>query len=236
MDLRIEYPIFLLLFIPVVFYFIFVWKKHRQGWKKLHLIVFSLRVVAVSALIVASTNPYMLLPIEEEQVLFLVDRSASVGDDSDAALTFVQEALKSKEAQQQVGVYSFAETLQTEALLTSELEKVPQLSDVARVDQTNVEEALKLAASIADEQKPARFVLLTDGNETRGDGLLQSNLMQNSKFSIDVVPIQKAVKQDVVIESFETPQVAFEGEQQQFIVTVHADKDKQGTVVLYENG
>lgn len=236
MDLRIEYPIFLLLFIPVFFYFIFVWKRHRQGWKKLHLTVFSLRVVAVSTLIVASTNPYMLLPIEEEQVLFLVDRSASVGDDADVALTFVQEALKSKEAQQQVGIYSFAETLQTEALLTGELETVPQLSDVARVDQTNVEEALKLAASIADEQKPARFVLLTDGNETRGDGLLQSNLMQNSKFSIDVVPIQKAVKQDVVIESFETPQVAFEGEQQQFIVTVHADKDKQGTVVLYENG
>lgn len=235
MDLRIEYPIFLLLFIPVIFYFFFVWKKHRAGWKKLQLTVYSLRVAAVAALIVACTNPYMLLPIEEEQVLFLVDRSASIGEDTDEAVQFVQEAIGAKESQHEVGVYSFAESLQTEAILSGTLDTVPMLSELEKADETNVEEALKLATSIADPKKPARFVLLTDGNETRGDALLQANLMQNSKFSIDVVPIHKTVQQDVVLESFETPRVAFEGEQQQFIMTVHSDSDQEGTVVLYEN-
>ena len=236
MDLRIEYPIFLLLFIPVIAYFMFVWKKHRHGWKKLQLTVFGLRIATVTALLLASTNPYMLLPIEEEQVLFLVDRSASTGENEEASLEFIKEALKSKEAHQQVGLYSFAESLQTEAILSDRFETMPVLSEMSKVDQTNIEEALKLAGSIADEKKPARFVLLTDGNETRGDAMLQANLMQNSKFSIDVVPLAKTVKQDVVIESFETPQVAFEGEQQQFIVTIHSDIDQQGTLVLYENG
>lgn len=235
MDLRIEAPIFLLLFIPVTLYFLFVWKKHRQEWKRLQYVVFWLRIVAVGALLVASTNPYMLVPIEEEQVVFLVDRSASTGA-SDESLAFVQEALKSKEAQHQVGVYSFAESLQTEAILSERVETVPILSDMVQVDQTNIEEALRLASSIADNKKPARFVLLTDGNETRGDALLQANLMQNSKFSIDVVPLEKIAKQDVIMESFETPRVAFEGEQQQFVVTVHSDIDQQGKLVLSENG
>ena len=235
MDLRIEFPLFLLLFIPAIAYFFFVWKKHRGQWKKLQFTVFGLRITAIAGLIIALTNPYMLMPIEEEQVLFLVDRSASTQHDVDQALDFVQEALKAKEGKHQVGIYSFSEKLQTEALLSNTLETVPLLSDVTNIDQTNIEEALQLATSIADEKKPARFVLLTDGNETRGDGLLQANLLQNSKFSVDVVPIQKSVKQDVVLESFETPQVAFEGEQQQFIVTAHSDVDQTGTLVLYEN-
>lgn len=118
MDLRIEYPIFLLLFIPIVAYFLYVWKKHKQEWKKLQFTVFGLRIIAVVALVLATTNPYMLRPIKEEQVLFLVDRSASTGTDADEALSFIEEALKSKEAHQHMGIYSFAESLQTEAILS----------------------------------------------------------------------------------------------------------------------
>lgn len=235
MDLRIEYPIWLVLFIPMLFYFIFVWKKHHKQFKRVQTTVFSLRIAAISLLILAMTNPYMLLPIEEEQVLFLVDRSASTSHDEAQAITFVEEAMKAKEARHEVGIYSFASRLQTEALLAPTVETMPILSELKDNGQTNVEEALKLATSIADSKLPARLVLLTDGNETMGDALLQANLLKNSKFSIDVVPIEKTIKQDAVLERFETPQLAFEGEQQQFSVTVHADTDQNATLVLYEN-
>ena len=235
MDLRIDFPIWLLLFIPMVIYFTFIWKKHRAQFKKLQYAVFGLRIAAITALILAMTNPYMLLPIEEEQVLFLVDRSASADQDTAQAVQFIEQALKSKKAQHEVGVYSFAESLQSEAMLSTTLETVPILSDIKNTGQTNIEEVLKLATTMADAKKPARIVLLTDGNETKGDALLQANLLKNSKFSVDVVPLEKSVKQDVVLQRFETPSIAFEGEQQQFVVTVHADTDQSGTIVLTEN-
>ena len=59
--------------------------------------------------------------------------------------------------------------------------------------------------------------LLTDGNETNGEVLIEANKYANSNVSVDVVPLEKTVNEDVVLESFETPQVAYDGEQQQLV-------------------
>ena len=235
MDLRIDAPILLLLFIPVAIYFFYVWKKHRANWKKVAYTVFWLRIVAIACLILALTNPYVLLPVEDEQIIFLVDRSASTKHDVDQAVEFINESLKSKQNNHAVGIYSFSDYVQTEAILSKELQSVPVLSTMKVENQTNIEEAVNLAKSIANTTLPTRIVLLSDGNETKGEALKQANLLKNSKMSIDVVAIEKSAKQDVLIERFETPQVAYEGEQQQFVVTIHSDIEQQATIVLYEN-
>ena len=235
MDLRIDTPILLLLFIPVAAYFFYVWKKHHASWKKVAYTAFWLRVVAIACLIIALTNPYILLPVEDEQVIFLVDRSASAKHDVNQSVEFINEALKSKENHHAAGIYSFSNSVQTDAILSKELQSVPVLTTMKAENQTNIEEAIKIAKSIAGTTLPTRIVLLSDGNETKGEALNQANLLKNSKLSIDVVPIEKSAKQDVLIEQFETPQVAYEGEQQQFVVTVHSDIEQQATIVLYEN-
>ncbi len=235
MDLRIDAPLLLLLFIPVAGYFFYVWKKHRASWKKVAYTAFWLRVVAIGCLILALTNPYLLLPVEDEQIIFLVDRSASSKHDVDQAVEFINEALKTKQNHHAVGIYSFSDYVQTEAILSQQLQDVPVLSAMKAENQTNIEDAIKLAQSIAGSTLPTRIVLLSDGNETKGEALNQANLLKNSKLSIDVMAIEKSAKQDVLIEQFETPQVTYQGEQQQFVVTVHSDKEQLATIVLYEN-
>ncbi|WP_431029858.1 VWA domain-containing protein [Lysinibacillus sp. LZ02] len=235
MDLRIDIPFALLLFIPVVLYFGFVLKRHKAEWKKLHYIVYVLRIATVSCLIFALANPYILLPIDKEQVLFLMDRSASASAEEDTATQFIQEALTSKEDKHEVGIYSFASAVQTESLLSDEVEAVPQLSAMSAVSDTNIEEALKMVTSIADQQKATRIVLLTDGNETEGEALLEVNKLKNSNVSIDVVPLAKSVNEDIILESFETPQIAYEGEQQQLVTNIYAENEKQAELILYEN-
>ena len=235
MDLRIDTPLALILFIPVIFYFAFVLKRHKAQWKKLHYIVYTMRLAAISCLIVALANPYILLPIDKEQVLLLMDRSASTSGEEVAATQFIQQALTNKEEKHEVGIYSFAETLKTEMMLSSEVEAMPQLSTMTAVSDTNIEEALKMATSIADKQKATRIVLLTDGNETNGEVLIEANRYTNSHVSVDVVPLEKTVNEDIVLESFETPQVAYDGEQQQLVMNVYAESEKQAELILYEN-
>ena len=45
-------------------------------------------------------------------------------------------------------------------LLSSEVEAMPQLSTMTSGSHTNIEEALKMATSIADKQKATRIVLI----------------------------------------------------------------------------
>ena len=97
MDLRIDVPLALILFIPVIVYFVFVLKRHKAQWKKLHYVVYALRIVAISCLIFALANPYILLPIDKEQVLFLIDRSASTsGEEHTGDSVYSRERLLTK--------------------------------------------------------------------------------------------------------------------------------------------
>lgn len=235
MDLRIDHPLALLLLIPLIGYFVWTWWHHRQQLKRNQQIVFWIRIVAVVLLVFAISSPYLLLPVKEEQVVFLIDRSASVEGTEDAALGFIEESLQSKKETHQVGIYSFASNLQTESILTDTLEHAPELSEMTNDGETNIAQAIQLATGIVDLEKATRIVLLTDGLETKGDVEEQLTKLTESNVSIDVVQMSKDVNADVSIQSFSTPQVAYAGEQQQLVIEIEATTKGQGDLYLYEN-
>ncbi|MFA1737268.1 VWA domain-containing protein [Lysinibacillus fusiformis] len=235
MDLRIDMPLVLLLLLPLLIYFGWTYWRERQRLKKSHAIVLIIRMIAVGCLVFALAGPYLLLPIKEEQIVYLVDRSASMNGTEDEMVQFIQESLQSKKDEQLAGLYSFSSTLQTEAIMTKTLKEVPKFTEIKATDQTNIEQSLQLATGIIDPKKATRFVLLTDGNETKGNALDFAMKFKGSNISVDVVPFSQPVVNDVSLKSFVSPQVAYVGEQQQLVTEVHATLAGQGELLLYEN-
>lgn len=235
MDLRIDIPLALLLLLPLLIYFIWTFWRERQRLKKSHVTVLCIRIAAVCCLVFALAAPYILLPIKEEQVIFLADRSASMNTTEQELTDFIIESLQSKKDNQAAGIYSFASTVQTEATLSTDLKEVPKFSALQNNGETNIEQSLQIATGIVDPKKATRFVLLTDGNETKGDVLEFATKLKGSTMSIDVVPFQQKVSNDVSLKSFVSPQVAYAGEQQQLVTEIYATEEGQGELLLYEN-
>ncbi|MGN4126426.1 VWA domain-containing protein [Lysinibacillus sphaericus] len=235
MDLRIDTPLALLLMLPLFGYFIWTYWRARQRLKNSHLIVLSIRMVAICCLVFALATPYILLPIKEEQVLYLVDRSASMKGTEEEMASFIEESLQSKKDEQLAGIYSYSSALQTETILSNSLKEVPKFTTMKDTDQTNIEQSLQLATGIVNPKKATRLVLLTDANETQGDALAFATKLKGSNISVDVVPFSQAVANDVSLKSFVTPQVAYVGEQQQLVTEVNATAAGQGELLLYEN-
>lgn len=235
MDLRIDTPLALLLLIPLTLYFFWTWKKHKNQLKRRHLIVFGIRGLSLLLLVFAMTSPYLLLPIKDEQVVFLIDRSASLNGTEEQVSSFIEDSLKSKKEHQAVGVYSFASGLQTESILTNSIEHVPSLSGMVNTSETNIEEALQIASNIVDREKATRIVLLSDGLETKGNVTEQLVRLSGSNVSIDVLPLTKPFVSDVSIEGFVTPQIAYSGEEQQLVTEVYSSEATEGVLYLYEN-
>ncbi|MBM7610490.1 uncharacterized protein with von Willebrand factor type A (vWA) domain [Lysinibacillus composti] len=235
MDLRIEFPLALLLLIPIVGYFVWTWWRHKLQLKKGYLVVFSIRIIAVILLVFAMASPYLLLPVKEEQVVFLIDRSASLEGTEELATQYIEESLKAKRESHLVGIYSFASNVQTETIVSPSLEHVPQFSEMKGEQDTNIEQALQLASSVVDQNKATRIVLLTDGLETKGNVLEQLTKMVGANISVDVVQLSKNVDTDVSIQSFTTPQIAYAGEQQNLITEIEATSGTDGDLYLYEN-
>ncbi len=194
-----------------------------------------IRILAVICLVFALAGPYILLPIKEEQILFMVDRSASMNGTDGEMANFIEESLQSKKDEQLAGIYSFSSTLQTEAILSKTLKEVPKFTNIEATDQTNIEQSLQLASGIVNSKKATRLVLLTDGNETKGNALEFASKFKGSNISVDVVPFHQPVSTDVSLKSFVTPQVAYVGEQQQLVTEVHATAANKGELLLYEN-
>lgn len=235
MDLRIDMPLALLLLLPLLAYFGWTYWRERQRLKKSHIVVLGIRIVAICCLVFALAGPYILLPVKEEQVLFLVDRSASMNGTDDEMVNFIAESLQSKNDEQLAGIYSFSSTLQTEAMLSNSLKEVPKFTTIKATDQTNIEQSLQLASAIVDPKKATRLVLLTDGNETKGDALEFASKFKASNSSVDIVSFNKPVAKDVSLKSFVTPQVAYAGEQQQLVTEINATVAERGELLLYEN-
>ena len=191
--------------------------------------------MTIVMLIFAVASPYLLLPVKEEQILFLLDRSASMEGTEEEAVRFIEESLQGKKEHQSVGIYSFASNVQTEAILSESLERVPNFSEMIHKDETNIEQALQLATGIVDKEKATRIVLMTDGLQTRGEVFESITKMAGTNISVDVVPLSKGINFDVSIRSFTTPQVAYRGEDQQLVIELEATKGTVGELYLYEN-
>ncbi|GLC87651.1 VWA domain-containing protein [Lysinibacillus piscis] len=235
MDLRIDLPIVLLLLLPTLAYFLWTYWRERQRLKKSHIVVLSLRILAVSCLIFALAGPYLLLAIKEEQVVYLLDRSASITNAEEEMLQFVTESLQAKKEHQLAGVYSFSTTLQAEAILSKTLKDLPKFTTMPNTNQTNIEQSLQVATGIVDPKKATRFVLLTDGNETKGDVLAFATKLKGSNMSVDVVPFSQPIVHDVAVKGFETPQLAYVGEQQPLQTEIMATAAGEAELLLYEN-
>ena len=179
--------------------------------------------------------PTLLLPIKEEQILFVVDRTASTDGTEQQATEFLVQALSSKKNHQAVGLYSFDEKFQTQVPLSLTIENVPEFIGSQNKSSTNIAESIQLSSNLADQQKATRIVLLTDGLENSGSVSDQLSRMAGSHVEIDTVLLQRPQSDDVAITSFETPPVAFEGEQQQLIVQVESTKAVSGELILSQN-
>nr|WP_240949637.1 VWA domain-containing protein [Psychrobacillus sp. BL-248-WT-3] len=175
------------------------------------------------------------MPIKEEQVVFLIDRSASVQGTEQQVSEWIEKSLDAQTDKHLVGVYSFAENFQSEIALTNEDIKLPVFSPMDLPGNTDIAKALQLSTGIIDPNKATRIVLFTDGIETSGSVADELMKMTGSNVTVDVVELERISSEDVAITTFETPPVAFEGEQQQLNVELEATKATNAELLLYQN-
>ncbi len=234
MDLRIDQPIWLLLVIPLVLYMIWILKTKTLQTRE-HWFIFFLRFIAIFCLLFAATSPYLSLPIRQQQVVFLVDRSASMkGTDKNVA-SWIEESLKTRKDKQNVGVYSFAKGIQTDVGITNVAIQLPKWQDLSDTSETNIASALQLVTNLLPKNKASRLVLLSDGLETNGNVENQLNYFKNNNIQIDTVQLANNQVADTAITDFQTPNIAYEGEEQPLQVQIETTEPTDGELVITLN-
>ncbi|MGE6368546.1 VWA domain-containing protein [Planococcus kocurii] len=235
MELQLDKPIWLLLLIPVLFYFGWFALKHFSASSKVIKAVFVLRTVAVTLLIVALAAPSLFSPVKEEQVIFLMDRSASLEGMQTAMTVAIEEAVEAKKDYQSIAVYTFAEDFQSLLPMTNDPQPLPAELTVGNSSHTNIARALELASNSGDTNLATRLVILTDGNETQSSAIESLNRLQSERLQVDIWPVEQIAKNDLAISRFETPPRAFLGESQTFTVAIDSSTESTAKLIFSAN-
>src|SRR5437762_1514581 len=238
--------------VPVLLYYFYRSLVDFPRWQR--SVSLAVRTVIVVLLVLALAGLTLLRPTTEQFVVLAVDRSTSVGEESThAAAAFLDEALAkaegnkfailpfAKEPGQLTLTRSVSEGSGTQARSVSEghtqARSASEGNASSTIEQpnaahqgTNIEAALEAAiASLPPGYVPG-IVLLSDGNETLGDGLKAS---LKAGLPISTVPLATRNEPEVQVAGVTLPAQVRQGEPFYVEVAINSNHDDEGIVTVY---
>ncbi len=178
-----------------------------------------LRTLGVAALVLALAGTQMMRPVNEVQVVFLLDGSDSVPRSQRAhAESYMQQALAAMPPDSKSGIVLFGEDARVERSPDT-VQTLGQLAATPGGTRTNIQAGLQLGLSLLPSEVQRRLVLLSDGGENDGDAMLAARLAASQGVPVDVVSLSGgAAGLDAQISGLELPSVAAEGQELRLVI------------------
>jgi uncharacterized membrane protein/Mg-chelatase subunit ChlD len=103
---------------------------------------------------------------------------------------------------------------------------------------TDIASALRLALASFPEGGGRRILLISDGNENRGDALAEARTARLNRVPIDVVPIRYRYDQEIVADRIDVPKETLENRDLpvRIVLRNYSDKRVSGTLNLWRIG
>nr|WP_280518504.1 VWA domain-containing protein [Lederbergia wuyishanensis] len=201
----------LILIISAIVLFLFI--KHSKGYNHIEKIwITCIRGLVFTLIIISLATPQLVFKIDERNVVFLVDSSASMIGTQDEILSWIEKGVISKREKDQFAIISLGKNAAVEQSLNVNKDVIQELSTNIDKYDTNIEQGIQLASSIFPSNSNGRVVLFSDGNETVGNVLDAARLLRQRGIVLDYIPITRHFGQDMAVTEFSVPSSLYEGE------------------------
>src|SRR5262249_42972861 len=167
--------------------------------------------------------------------IFLVDASQSIPNNlRKAALDYVTASSRKRRKDDQAGVVVFAKSPSVESPPAPSDLNLLGIESTVDPEYTALGAALKLALAAFPEESARRIVVLSDGNENRGNALEQAVAAQKLNVQIDTVPLEYFYDREVLVEKVAIPPDVKEGETVNINVVIRASEPTRGTLQIFQ--
>jgi len=230
-------PLALLLLIPALglTFALYAAARRRTGIAR-RRIALVVRTLLLTSLVFALAGFRLVLPIDRLATVFVVDLSDSVGTAGrDDALAFVRESLALMPEGDAAGIVGFGKGALVERL-PAELREIDRIASTPVRSATDIGAALRLASALFPDDAQKRIVLLSDGNDTTGQGQAEAALAAARGVQVETKVIGLGSAQEVLIERLTTPSTSRLGEEVEVVTDIHSTIAQPATVRLFANG
>lgn len=236
MTLRFEQPLILLLLLllplllPVALYHA---ERSVRGRRIAASVV---RLILVASAVIALAGPTIVRETDRLATIFLVDASDSVGPNGVAvARDYIKSALATMPDEDIAGIVVFGDNALVERSLSEDPELGPILSR-PRTGYSDLAGAVRLGLALFPEGSARRLVLISDGQETKGDLGAAAAAAAASGVEISTRTIAAARGDEALVSDLRAPARAREGEAMEIAVTVQSTVAGPARLRLFVDG
>ena len=194
-----------------------------------------LRVLALTALVLALAGPLASSGSRHAEVVFALDVSSSIARETVAgALDFINRA---RESPARIGLVVFGADAQVESLVASGAEPVREIGVRVARSGTDIGRAIEVAVGAFQAAAHRRIVLLTDGRENLGAARQAAAVARSLGVEIDAVALENpAQRGETWLQGMTVPLQVRPHEPYSVQAVVHSTLPTRGHLVIVRNG
>ena len=195
-----------------------------------------LRASVVTLLALALADPQLVRRNESLTTIFLLDASRSIPGDLQAPmLQFINRAIaQHQRPEDRAGVVVFGKESKVESPPAPYTETLTGVQSTIDSEYTDLASAMKLALATFPDDTARRIVVLSDGNENRGDAYEQALAAAGLDVQVDVLPVDYNYDREVLVEKIALPPDVKKGETVNINVVVRAAAPARGRLEIYQ--
>lgn len=200
-------------------------------------VITGVRAVLVTLIILALAGMEATRRSKDMTVYFVLDQSDSIpATVRQQAAESIAELAARKPVDDEAGLVVFGGTASIEDFAVNTYEFTGVINSVVDTQRSDFARALRLAMSAFPNDRMRRIVLMTDGNQTTGDGVQVARLARNEGIPIDVLPLEYESEADVRIDKVIAPQQVAKDAPYEVRVFMSSDRDTTGQLRIFEDG
>ena len=237
MGLRFVHPWFFILLAVLPLAYILYKRYAVKTTRGVDNVRLAARLLCLLLLVLALTSPQVSNEAGRVNLLYLVDVSDSMGTDSrDDAIEYINLTARQRGVDDTFGVMVFGADTSPEVSLSSMQGEIT-IESVVDGSGTDIEAALYRAVSLFPDAGENRIVLISDGNETRGNARDAAHSL--SSMNIQVHPVRldpKAGAQEVLIQDIVVPRQVNSGQVHDVTALVHSETESEAMLYIFRDG
>lgn len=229
--MRFDRP-WVLAFIPIAL--ATVWVISRRGRRTVpagqHRWAVLVRMLAMALLVVAAAGPQLVRSVSSRSILFMLDRSDSIGSGvRQAQEDFLRTALDRSDPQARVGIALFGNEVRLERAV-GPLRPFDEIRTEIDGSATDLSGALVGAASLLPSEGSRRVVVLTDAVPTSGGVEAAADRLASAGIAVDFVTFDTSQSADLLVESVQVPATARKGDTAPVTAVLRSNQNGQALV------
>lgn len=218
--------------IPIILVFMYIVLKKFKNLKRKNLVNLISRIIVIIFIVCAMADITLSIKGKNISTIFILDVSDSMSTFKEKGIEFIDKALEEMPKNNKAGVVVFGDNASIDKVMDNKKE-YSGIKSAPLKSATNIEEAINTSFSLFDKNASKRIVLITDGEENKGDLLNSVVLLNKENIDLKVYKVSNESGKEVYVESVKVPDNISIGEEFTVTTTIESNVQTKGKLTLF---